>query len=274
MGFTLIELLVVIAIIAILAAILFPVFAQARSKARQTTCTSNQKQIALAILMYAQDNDEMYPLGAYNPVPGVPITMWYDLVEPYMKVGSAGAVNSTTAAGRQYSQFWRCPDIDNRAIPMAPGDPVPGPFPDGFFFREFSYMANANLMPFWHRLFADFGQFPGKPSALASTDAPAQIVLTAEGLGYINGTGGDDMMSGCTDVEYGYPITGSRTLGQAAIYCAARYRHSGGSVYSMADGHVKWYRGPSRSWRDQSLTGVAWCREDVPTGNVWFRERM
>ncbi len=60
-GFTLIELLVVIAIIAILAAILFPVFAQAREKARQTTCTSNLKQIGTAFMMYVQDYDETYP---------------------------------------------------------------------------------------------------------------------------------------------------------------------------------------------------------------------
>src|SRR5437660_5908285 len=60
-GFTLIELLVVIAIIAILAAILFPVFAQAREKARQATCLSNCKQLALALQMYAQDYDEVLP---------------------------------------------------------------------------------------------------------------------------------------------------------------------------------------------------------------------
>jgi len=64
-GFTLIELLVVIAIIAILAAILFPVFAQAREQARSTACLSNMKQIGLSFKMYAQDYDEEYPLGTY-----------------------------------------------------------------------------------------------------------------------------------------------------------------------------------------------------------------
>ena len=64
-GFTLIELLVVIAIIAILAAILFPVFAQAREKARATACTSNLKQLDLALMMYGQDYDENMPTCGY-----------------------------------------------------------------------------------------------------------------------------------------------------------------------------------------------------------------
>ncbi len=79
-GFTLIELLVVIAIIAILAAILFPVFARAREKARQTSCLSNEKQIALGVLMYAQDYDERMPrsrsAGGIN---------WRQAVHPYIK---------------------------------------------------------------------------------------------------------------------------------------------------------------------------------------------
>jgi len=95
-GFTLIELLVVIAIIAILAAILFPVFAQAREKARQTACLSNQKQQGTAILMYAQDYDEIlvpYRVATPNPYasdPRVgantkPVTFFNQLENPYIK---------------------------------------------------------------------------------------------------------------------------------------------------------------------------------------------
>ena len=84
-GFTLIELLVVIAIIAILAAILFPVFARAREKARQTSCLSNIKQIALAITMYASDYDETYASTALD-YPGhftTSYTYWMELFQPY-----------------------------------------------------------------------------------------------------------------------------------------------------------------------------------------------
>ncbi len=81
-GFTLIELLVVIAIIAILAAILFPVFAKAREKARQISCTSNMKQLTLGILQYVQDSDEVMPVS--TPPNTVGGWVYYD------KVGSTG----------------------------------------------------------------------------------------------------------------------------------------------------------------------------------------
>src|SRR5688500_10153696 len=89
-GFTLIELLVVIAIIAILAAILFPVFAQAREKARAAACLSNTKQMGLAIQMYAQDYDEtLIPfwctLGAYSGQAGSQRMTMYILAQPYIK---------------------------------------------------------------------------------------------------------------------------------------------------------------------------------------------
>jgi len=105
-GFTLIELLVVIAIIAILAAILFPVFAQAREKARQSSCQSNLKQLAHGILMYAQDYDEVLPprYYRYNPnVPGGP--NWADhLVQPYIKNNQVILCPSTKAVSYGYNQ--------------------------------------------------------------------------------------------------------------------------------------------------------------------------
>src|SRR5436309_7806387 len=87
-GFTLIERLVVIAIIAILAAILFPVFAQAREKARQASCMSNMRQFSTAGMMYTQDYDEKYvPPYKYEGTQGdISVLYWWDdLLQPYIK---------------------------------------------------------------------------------------------------------------------------------------------------------------------------------------------
>jgi len=94
-GFTLIELLVVIAIIAILAAILFPVFAKARDRSRTTVCISNEKQIGTAVMMYADDNNECYPLNRMQVTGG--LWTWKRAVFPYI---------------RSYEVF-KCPSVIN-----------------------------------------------------------------------------------------------------------------------------------------------------------------
>ena len=94
-GFTLIELLVVIAIIAILAAILFPVFARARAKARQASCNSNVKQCMLAVLMYAHDYDGGFPCRTENGAGGFVYSM--QKIQPYIK--NAELVNCPEARG-------------------------------------------------------------------------------------------------------------------------------------------------------------------------------
>jgi prepilin-type N-terminal cleavage/methylation domain-containing protein len=83
-GFTLIELLVVIAIIAILAAILFPVFGRARENARRSSCQSNLKQIGLGVLQYTQDYDEKYPIGRATFTQGA-AGSWHQRIFPYVK---------------------------------------------------------------------------------------------------------------------------------------------------------------------------------------------
>ncbi|MFM2222996.1 MAG: hypothetical protein RLZZ78_1253, partial [Armatimonadota bacterium] len=107
-AFTLIELLVVIAIIAILAAILFPVFAQAREKARAASCLSNEKQIGLGLMMYTQDYDETYPTAYF-----------YKNNTATTNGGSAGGYVHFTAMIHPYiknEQVWVCPSDPNKGL--------------------------------------------------------------------------------------------------------------------------------------------------------------
>lgn len=108
-AFTLIELLVVIAIIAILAAILFPVFAQAREQARSTACLSNMKQIGLGVKMYAQDYDEEYPDGGYGSPRNWEVNLF---VNPYPTYGGVQCLD----AGGGYA---------GRIVPGIPGASIP-----------------------------------------------------------------------------------------------------------------------------------------------------
>ncbi len=113
-GFTLIELLVVIAIISILASILMPVFSQARGKGRQAACISNVKQICLAMQMYAQDYDEIFPAGQAGATAN---TQWYNAIFPYSrnrqifycpdrKDAGPGYAMNYLASGQTVGNFW------------------------------------------------------------------------------------------------------------------------------------------------------------------------
>jgi len=239
-GFTLIELLVVIAIIAILAAILFPVFAQAREKARQTSCISNEKQCTLAILQYVQDYDENYPLvgcpqwgndptGYLYPF-GYRTYSWQNLVQPYVK---------------NWGVFI-CPDSS-----MVNGNELASMDP----FQNYAFMMNAgvhgyaNYIDYWWTgsgVAAAWNALGGAstdiqdgwgsssvtvatPSAtLASVAAPANMTLITEGGEF----------SGWTDYPYQYPTGNGAEWGSGSTYSSdyTNYRSAGPVGFHMITG--------------------------------------
>ncbi|HEX8235949.1 MAG TPA: DUF1559 domain-containing protein [Abditibacteriaceae bacterium] len=128
-GFTLIELLVVIAIIAILAAILFPVFARARENARRASCQSNLKQIGLGFMQYTQDYDEKYPIKVSEGTGGS-ARLWIQTIQPYVKSTQLFACPSNPQNRTTY-QFWNGVGNQDSGMPV-------------------SYLANANIIqPGW-----------------------------------------------------------------------------------------------------------------------------
>jgi prepilin-type N-terminal cleavage/methylation domain-containing protein/prepilin-type processing-associated H-X9-DG protein len=155
-GFTLIELLVVIAIIAILAAILFPVFAQAREQARKTVCLSNVKQISLGNMMYIQDYDETFEFAWGVPAtPGSDGT-WLDALMPYVKNGQQ---NETVAGNNNWhysTGLWNCPSDSE------------GP-------SKVSYTTNALETGASNGVGDDLA-----PETLAAINAPSSVVMIAE----------------------------------------------------------------------------------------------
>jgi prepilin-type N-terminal cleavage/methylation domain-containing protein/prepilin-type processing-associated H-X9-DG protein len=212
-GFTLIELLVVIAIIAILAAILFPVFARARENARRASCQSNLKQIALGVMQYTQDYDERFPLGGnttYNatadgtgcggdtqgrPQGGPCLYSWQDSIQPYLKS----------------TQIYYCPS--------RPGAKR------GTYFID--YAINGML-----------AKSPGaKLSAVADAGTTVLNFDFYEGFPDWPFAGKALLYDHINNPATGYATVHSPSTGEAL---AGTERHLDGANWSFADGHVKW----------------------------------
>jgi prepilin-type N-terminal cleavage/methylation domain-containing protein/prepilin-type processing-associated H-X9-DG protein len=251
-GFTLIELLVVIAIIAILAAILFPVFAQAREKARQTACMSNCKQIGTGLMMYTQDYDETYP-AANAVIP--PIN---------------GGTNSTIPIDAQLTSYlknaavWACPSDSNMMYTEDPSGNIYSFFWDGSYNpriggtamrRSYSWAIEINTAQVGNRD-ANTGlstRFPPNGYPMAEVQAPADTIAIVEGstpncgsncgdspnMGAYNG----GLFTQCDTWKLAGRIPGTDTVaGCAADFSASKkpwQGHQNLGNYIFADGHAK-----------------------------------
>ena len=232
-GFTLIELLVVIAIIAILAAILFPVFGQVREKARQTMCGSNMRQMGLALIMYREDYDGKNP--DEWPWYGQSIWDWdhtfLEVIAPYTKSQQI-AICPSAQSGLYYSHK----DIRPKSANMG-GNPI------GFFMNETGWCD---------------GLYMGQQISDAQVPRPSDIIFIGEGTGdkewntfHIAYTTPKDVRSTTcghnplpnqpitlTDL-YNTPGDDFGAQGFKIIYSP---RHNGGNNYVFYDGHVRWMR--------------------------------
>jgi prepilin-type N-terminal cleavage/methylation domain-containing protein/prepilin-type processing-associated H-X9-DG protein len=202
-GFTLIELLVVIAIIAILAAILFPVFAKAREKARQSSCLSNMKQIGLAWMQYCQDYDERVTLvrhhGVVNSYTGTVPVFYTSLLMPYMK----------------NEQIWICPSRGGAGSAL---NYIMGYYPHYGYACSF-FRATRPVE-------AGSGFCDTTYASLGSIKLPAEHVVFGEASAY-----------GATNTVYGNERV---SPGNNDYYNA--FPHNEGRNLILADGHAKWYQ--------------------------------
>jgi prepilin-type N-terminal cleavage/methylation domain-containing protein/prepilin-type processing-associated H-X9-DG protein len=234
-GFTLIELLVVIAIIAILAAILFPVFAQAREKARQTTCLSNLKQLSTGMLLYVQDYDEKYP-NSYVDVASraacelLPGGCWFSTNGPWYSFWP-----QLYSAYTKNFQIATCPDGD----PGRTTNPYTG-----------HYGANEALVRFLGTAPVSVAAVEDSAGTLAFGDMGTYAVSYDSAVNpagaqwYIPGTF-SALKRACTAMNP--PLSN-------AWRCAdyEKGRHSSGGNWIFADGHGKWLHA------DKSLQRSMW----------------
>ncbi|RYG73662.1 DUF1559 domain-containing protein [bacterium] len=217
-GFTLIELLVVIAIIAILAAILFPVFGRARENARKASCQSNLKQLALAFTQYSQDYDERtVPMrnGFTTTSPGF---SWSIIIQPYLKSTQMLVCNSNASSNAVTSTYNTQPNRLSYSYNWAVGGPPAGAS-SGAVDRGLASIVNPAQTPM---LVDAFGiDNPGYCLAFIAPDASGQMLGRR-----------------CSNVQTSGSAAGLVNDARGLPYGSV---HMDGANYSYADGHVKWH---------------------------------